>query len=499
MSDDGRVRRHQPRVDEIRCRPACAAQGRSDAVARPGALHRRHQPAGPGLCRHGAQPDRAREAEGHRRRGCARHAGRAGCSHTCRSRSGGLRAAQVRDEHPAARRLADEDAAQALPRQGPRALRRRSGGLRRGRDGRSGQGRRRSRRARHRGAACRHHAGRCAEGRGAAAPCRRAGQPRPRLPLRRCRSGEEGLRRGRPRHPARDRFQPHHRQSHGAALGDRRLRSQDRALHPACRLPGRDGPARRPGQGRAEPATRQGARADRQCRRLVRHEVPGLSGIRPAAARLEAAGPAGEMDRRTLRELFERPSRPRSPAHRRAGARQGGPLPRRAAHRHRQCRRLHLSADARDHQRGEECHRRLQDAGDGSEFQGRLHQHHADRRLSRRRPARGQLLYGAADRHRGARNGHRPGRATAAQPHRARADALQGAVGHELRFGRVHHRARQGAGGRRLAGLRQAQGRRAPPATSCAAAASAPISKSRGRLPRSMAASASRPTARSPC
>ena len=37
-----------------------------------------------------------------------------------------------------------------------------------------------------------------------------------------------------------------------------------------------------------------------------------------------------------------------------------------------------------------------------------LHQHLADRRLSRRRPARGQLLHGAADRHRGARDGHRP-------------------------------------------------------------------------------------------
>ena len=47
--------------------------------------------------------------------------------------------------------------------QGQGALRRRSGGLRRGRDGGAGQGCRRSRRARHRGAARRHHAGRCAE------------------------------------------------------------------------------------------------------------------------------------------------------------------------------------------------------------------------------------------------------------------------------------------------------------------------------------------------
>ena len=112
----------------------------------------------------------------------------------------------------------------------------------------------------------------------------RPGQSGARLPLRRCRSGEEGLRRGSARHAARDRLQPHRRQRHGAALGDRLLRSQDRALDVACRLPGRDGPARRPGQRRAASADRQGARADRQCRRLVRHEVAGLSGVRPAAA-----------------------------------------------------------------------------------------------------------------------------------------------------------------------------------------------------------------------
>ena len=213
----------------------------------------------------------------------------------------------------------------------------------------------------------------------------------------------------------------------------------------------------------------------------------------------QAARPAGEMDRRALGKLFERPSRPRSPAHRRAGARQGRPLPRRAAHRHRQCRRLHLSADAGHDQRGEEHHRRLRHARDGGELQGGVHQHHADRRLSRRRPPRGQLLHGAPDRHGGARDGHRQGRAAPAQPHRARTDALQGAVGHELRFRRVHHRARQGIAGGRLAGLRQAQGREPARRTSCAVAASARTSKSPARRPRNMAACASRPTAPSPC
>ena len=356
---DGRVRRHQPRLDEIRCRPAGAAQGRPDAAARAGALHRRHQPARPGLCRDGAQPDRARRPERHRHKGGVRHAGRAGDPDPCRSRGGGLRAAQMRHEHPAARRLADEDAAAPVARQGQGALCRRGGGLRRGRDGGAGQGRRRSRRARHRGAARRHLAGRGAESRRAADPCRGAGQPGARLPLRRRRRGEEGLRRGGARHAAGNRLQPHRRQSHGAALGDRLLRCQDRALHAACRLPGRDGPARRPRPRRARAADRQGARADRQCRRLVRHEVAGLSRVRPAPAGQQDARPAGEMDRRALRELSERPSRPRPPARGRAGARQGRQVPGRAPQRHRQCRRLHLSADARDHQRGEERHRRL--------------------------------------------------------------------------------------------------------------------------------------------
>ena len=55
---------------------------------------------------------------------------------------------------------------------------------------------------------------------------------------------------------------------------------------------------------RAERAARQGARADRQCRRLVRHEEPGLSRVRPVAARRQAARPAGQMDRRALGKLF---------------------------------------------------------------------------------------------------------------------------------------------------------------------------------------------------
>ena len=51
-------------------------------------------------------------------------------------------------------------------------------------------------------------------------------------------------------------------------------------------------------------APRQGARADRQCRRLVRHEGAGLSGIYLPPARRPRARAAGEMDRRALRQAF---------------------------------------------------------------------------------------------------------------------------------------------------------------------------------------------------
>ena len=57
-------------------------------------------------------------------------------------------------------------------------------------------------------------------------------------------------------------------------------------------------------------------------------------------------------------------------------------------------------------------------------IQGGAHQHRADRRLSRRRPARGDLHHRAADRRRRAPDRHRPGRAAPPQPDPARADAV---------------------------------------------------------------------------
>ena len=49
----------------------------------------------------------------------------------------------------------------------------------------------------------------------------------------------------------------------------------------------------------------------------------------------------------------------------------------------------------------------------GVDIKTRADQHHADGRLSRRRPARGQLLHGAADRPRRRRDGHQPADACA--------------------------------------------------------------------------------------
>ena len=139
---------------EICRRPVGAAQGRPDAAARPGPLHRRRQPAGPGLCGDGAQPDRPRRHPRDRHRGRAQNAGRA--RRLYRRRSEGLRPAQMRRAVQQPRRLADEEAAApgAGDRQG--ALCRRPGRLRRRRDRARGQGRGRSGRGRYRAAARRH-------------------------------------------------------------------------------------------------------------------------------------------------------------------------------------------------------------------------------------------------------------------------------------------------------------------------------------------------------
>ena len=168
---------------------------------------------------------------------------------------------------------------------------------------------------------------------------RRARQYLRRLLLRRHGEGGRGLRQGSPRDAPAAGQQPHRRLRHGAALGDRRVRRQERPLHAARRQPGRVRPEAPDGRSPEDQAGPD-ARADRQCRRLVRHEGLALSRVRRAVPRFQDPGPAGEMDRRTLGQLLERPAWPRSRFRRRAGARQGRQVSSRATHRLRQCRRL---------------------------------------------------------------------------------------------------------------------------------------------------------------
>ena len=85
-----------------------------------------------------------------------------------------------------------------------------------------------------------------------------------------------------------------------------------------------------------------------------------------------------------------------------------------------------------DHEHGEEHHRRLCHAADRGLDEMHVHQHDAGRRLSRRGPARGQLLHGAPGRDRGARDGHRPGGVAPAQSYPAGADAIPGTVRHAV-------------------------------------------------------------------
>ena len=163
-------------------------------------------------------------------------------------------------------------------------------------------------------------------------------------------------------------------------------------------------------------------------------KVAGLPGIclRPACG--ARARPAGEMDRRALRELPLRPSRPRPRDDRRARAR-------RRRH-HFLAVRLTGYGNAGAYLGGAAAlHRSMPSRTWSSVYRtpllevstkGMLHQHHAGRRLSRRRAARRQLLHGAADRHRRRRDGHRPLELRRRNHIAPEAMPLQGAVGDRL-------------------------------------------------------------------
>ena len=219
----------------------------------------------------------------------------------------------------------------------------------------------------------------------------------------------------------------------GAARGACGLRQGERALHAAGADPGR-----RRQQGRLcqdpERAERQGSYSHRQCRRLLRHEEHQLSRIHLHPARGEGAGPSGEMDRRALDQLPVRQPGPRAAHPRRTRARCRRQVPRGAPPGLRQSRRLHhrRGAGAAVAQHRQEPRQRLPHAAARRRHQDGADQHHADGRLSRRRPARGQLLHGAADRPRRRRDGHQPADAAQAQFHQAGANAVRGGLRRHL-------------------------------------------------------------------
>ena len=132
----------------------------------------------------------------------------------------------------------------------------------------------------------------------------------------------------------------------------------------------------------------------------------------------QQARPAGEVGRLALRDHRHRPPRPRGAALGRAGARPRRPLHRPALRLGLQHGRLLSQAGPmiNTHQPGDARDQRLRHPRALRPPQAGLHQHHADHRLPRRRPAERHLSRRAPGRRGGAGDRHRPDRAAPAQP-----------------------------------------------------------------------------------
>ncbi len=139
---------------------------------------------------------------------------------------------------------------------------------------------------------------------------------------------------------------------------------------------------------------------DRRCRRRLRHEGRDLSGICRDAACARANSAPDPLGLDPLGSLRHRQPGPRFALDRGARAQQARPLPGAARERPRQYRRLfHRRRAFHRH------HAHLRLPADGlrhsaraGEFALRVHQHAADRTLSRRRAAGGELSARARDR-----------------------------------------------------------------------------------------------------
>ncbi len=213
----------------------------------------------------------------------------------------------------------------------------------------------------------------------------------------------------------------------------------------------RDGP----GSG---PRDRPGSR-----RRLRRQDQHLRRGVRRRGD-LQAARPAGEVDRGSLGSVRRHDPRPRHPLLHR---------PRREARRHRarhedaahrRHRRLQHAADGRhpdaDDADGE---RDLQHPGDSRDADRGLHEQDADRRLSRRRPSRGDLLRRARDGHAGARAEHGSRGGAAEELHPQGQVSVRDADGRGLRLGRLRESARSRAEERELDRVEEGARRRQGP------------------------------------
>ena len=202
--------------------------------------------------------------------------------------------------------------------------------------------------------------------------------------------------------------------------------------HPA-HLRGADA---RPGRG---PRSRYRARGGRRLRRQDQHL---RRGVRRGGA-VEAARPADQVDRGTLRGVPRHRARTRPDRLRRAGGhaeRQGA---RAADAHHRRHRRLqHAAHRPRTDPQHDDGQRHLRVSRHPRDADRGLHQQDPDRCLSRRGSARGGLLRRTGDGHAGSRAGDGPGRPAPEELHPARPVPLQDPDGGGLRFRRLREGAR---------------------------------------------------------
>ena len=232
-------------------------------------------------------------------------------------------------------------------------------------------------------------------------------------------------------------------------------------------------------------------------RRLVRHEGGRLSRIRRDPACGAGARPPDQVARRAQRQLPLRPARPGDDRRGRAGARRGRQFPCGARAQPRRHGRLSDRVRA-GHARGQHAEEPAEPVphADRRDLDPmRVHQHRADRPVSRRRAARGQLRHGAAGRRGGARDRPRSGGAAAAEPDSQQRDAIQAPHRGSNTTAAISPRSSTPASSEAdwagFAARRDASARR----DGCAGAASPAISRSPRRPARRWAASASSRTA----